>query len=230
MNLEDYKVKWLTKMLSEQELVTLYNDCSNFDIFQKRDINEPKKEMYSKLFASGNHVIINDILDLKSFISSRTVEFILINPNLARKVFKFKYSHNIKYQVTSLLCKALNYKRYQSDNTFFYNRKQIYLNYSKELYRLIKEEKDPNNSLKRIKYIISYYFCRRTTFIEHNFLKFVKISDDMQLEISSVCKGIIIIKINNTNRLLTLFIEKSVIGIHNYLYIIDKVNKTLSGR
>lgn len=229
MKLEDYKVKNLVKMFNEQELDTLYNDCSRFNFFQKRDINTPVKEMYNKLFASGNHVIINDIIDIRSFISNRTVEVVTINPKLMTKVYKFKYSRSIKYQITYLLCKALNYKRYQPDS-LIYNRAEVHLNYSRELYLLIKQEKDSDNVLKKIREAMGFYFCKRDTFVEHNFLKIININENMQMEISSVCKGIIIVKVNNKQKQLTLFLEKSVIGIHNYLVIIDKVNKLLSGK
>lgn len=230
MNVEDYKVRVLTKIFTEQELEILYNDCSRFNFFQKRDIKEPKKEMYNKLFASGTHVIINDILDIRSFLSNRVVEIIMINPTTMTKIFKFKYSASIKYQITFLLCKAINYKRYQTDGDLFYNRTQIHFNYCRELYILIKTEKDPDKSLEKIKQAMSYYLTRRETFTEHNFLKIIRISEDMELEISSVCKGIIIVRINNSQKRLTLFLEKSVIGIHMYLVIIDKVNKLLSGK
>ena len=186
--------------------------------------------MYNKLFASGNHVIINDILDIRSFISNRTVDVITINPKLMTKVYRFKYSRSIKYQIIYLLCKALNYKRYQTTDEIFYNKAEIYLNYCRQLYLLIKQEKDSDNVLEKIKQVMSYYLSRRETFIEHNFLKIININENIQLEISSVCKGVIIVKINNKYKQLTLFLEKSIIGIHNYLVIIDKVNKLLSGK
>ena len=230
MKIEDYKVKNLVKMFTEQELDTLYNDCSRFNFFQKRDINTPVKEMYNKLFASGNHVIINDIIDIRSFISNRTVEVVTINPKLMTKVYKFKYSRSIKYQITYLLCKALNYKRYQPSDSMFYNRAEVHLNYCRELYLLIKQEENADKVLEKIKHAMSFYLCRRDTFVEHNFLKIININDNIQLEISSVCKGVIIVRVNNKNKQLTLFLEKSVIGIHNYLVIIDKVNKLLSGK
>lgn len=228
-NINDNSIKYrianfLDDVFSLEEICTIIEDLNRIDIFSKRDIKQEKVEIYKNIFNKmGDSMTVYDVLELDRFPARRYLE-VNIRKRFKRYKFKLKYDKNMYYNLIEIYCRTYNMIRYKSSNSdAAMTNNNILNNYAKSLAKILPDDKE---ILDHIRYISNNLFNDYKN-MEYNdrYFKIFRLNEKVNIEISYKSKHIVKFQINVGGKRRLIYLNRSIIGIHNISVIVNKMYK-----
>ena len=220
---------FFTNILSIKDIEELLNESGKIDLFSKREITKTKVVIFDSNFGKAkDRIIINDVLNLDKFPVQRYLELIINRKSNEYKI-KIKYDKNLYSNLIEIMCRSYNIIRYKSNNKDIYSVSNniILSNYARSVASLLLMDNNSNQStIDDLKYISNGLFFRYKIMRDKDlYFKTFKINNDVNIEISSVTNSVMKLQINVKGQRRLIYLNKSIIGIHNISLIINKINK-----
>lgn len=228
-NINDNAIKFrianfLDDVFSLHEVEMLIDDLNRIDLHSKREIKLEKVEIYRTTFNNlYDFMIVNDILNLNIFPAQRYLEVIIKKKNKGYR-FKLKYDKNLYINLIEIFCRTYNMIRYKSSNSdASMTNYNILNNYAYSLAKILPNDKE---FLDHIRYISNdLYLEYKKIKSKDTYFKVLKITDEVNIEIVSKTKYVIKFQVNVGGKRRLIYLDKSIIGIHNIQVIVNKMYK-----
>lgn len=129
----------LGSILPLELLEEIFSKRENLLEINKRDINIERKNIM-EIRHNDIEVLLLDLIDIKSFPLNRAAYLRISFGNKYQLDIKMKYNYNMKYYITLILVKAINYFKYRYNNDRKYIKSHIIQNFAKKLSHDFSEE------------------------------------------------------------------------------------------